>query len=119
MTARDAPQGRGRGQRLQHDTAGLSRLQRRMLRQLQGWTDEIRASGDIRAGVIMEVWGMPWRPGAGYADWTPATRAAYSRILRRLEQRGLVRRVRYGRTQMSRRTTHVRILPQANTWWGG
>jgi hypothetical protein len=90
--------------------ARLSRLQRRLLRQLQAQEAWIRACGDARAQVALFAWGIPWRPGAPYARWTASRRAAYSRALRRLEQRGLLLRVRRGRTRPSRRTTHVRLL---------
>lgn len=43
--------------------------------------------------------GILWRPGADREEWTAVDRANHSRMLRRLEQRGLVRRVRpCGRT---------------------
>jgi hypothetical protein len=88
----------------------LSRLQRRILRQLQAQAAWIRVCGDARAQVALFAWGIPWRPGAPYARWTASRRAAYSRALRRLEQRGLLLRVRRGRQRPSRRTTHVRLL---------
>jgi hypothetical protein len=93
--------------------AHLSRLQRRLLRQLQAQEAWIWACGDARAQVALFAWGVPWRPGAPYVRWTASRRAAYSRALRRLEQRGLLLRVRRGRKRPSRRTTHVRLL---HTW---
>jgi hypothetical protein len=95
--------------------AGLSRLQRHILRLLHEWALQIRDSGDIRAQVILDFWGVPWRPGAHHSHWTASRRAAYSRALRRLEQRGLVLRVSRGRTRTSGRTTHVWIIPRRNT----
>jgi hypothetical protein len=82
--------------------ARLSRLQAQ-----EAW---IRVCGDARAQVALFAWGIPWRPGAPYVRWTASRRAAYSRALRRLEQRGLLLRVRRGRRRTSRRTTHVRLL---------
>ena len=90
--------------------ARLSRLQRRLLRQLQAQAAWIKVCGDARAQVALFAWGIPWRPGAPYARWTASRRAAYSRALRRLEQRGLLLRVRRGRGRTRRRTTHVRLL---------
>jgi hypothetical protein len=90
--------------------ARLSRLQRRLLRQLRAQEAWIWACGDARAQVALFAWGVPWRPGAPYVRWTAAKRAAYSRALRRLEQRGLLLRVRRGRGRTRRRTTHVRLL---------
>jgi len=90
--------------------ARLSRLQRRILRQLQAQAAWIRVCGDARAQVALFAWGIPWRPGAPYVHWTASRRAAYSRALRRLEQRGLLLRVQRGRRRPSRRTTHVRLL---------
>src|SRR5919109_1265239 len=88
----------------------LSRLQRRILRQLQAQAAWIRVCGDARAQVALFAWGIPWRPGAPYARWTASRRAAYSRALRRLEQRGLLLRVRRGRQRPRRRPPHVRVL---------
>jgi hypothetical protein len=90
--------------------ARLSRLQRRILRQLRAREAWIWASGDGRAQIALFAWGIPWRPGAHYARWTASRRAAYSRALQRLEQRGLLLRVRRGRQRRSRRTTHVRLI---------
>jgi hypothetical protein len=67
-------------------------------------------SGDGRVQVMLFAWGIPWRPGAHHARWTASRRAAHSRALRRLEQRGLLLRVRRGRKRTSRRTTHVRLI---------
>ena len=40
--------------------ADLSPLQRRILRQLQAQAACIRAYGEIRARIILDVWGVPW-----------------------------------------------------------
>jgi hypothetical protein len=91
--------------------ARLSRLQRRILRQLRAQMAWIQAHGNARAQVVLFVWGVPWRLSAHAPRWTAAKRAAYSRALGRLEQRGLLLRVRRGRKATSHRTTHVRLLP--------
>jgi ribosomal protein S19E (S16A) len=90
---------------------GLSRLQRRILRQLQARAAWIRVSGDIRVPVILDMLGAPWRPSVGRKRWTAAKRRAYSMALRHLEQRGLLLRVRRGRKASSQRTSRVRIIP--------
>jgi hypothetical protein len=43
--------------------ARLSRLQRRLLRQLRAQEAWIQAHGDARAQVALFAWGIPWRPG--------------------------------------------------------
>jgi ribosomal protein S19E (S16A) len=98
--------------------AGLSRLQRRILRHLQAQAAGISASGDVRARVVLDVFGVPWHPRAGRRRWTAAQRASYSRALRRLEQRGLLARVNRGRQATGRRTTHVRLWPRGSPWDG-
>jgi hypothetical protein len=99
--------------------AGLSGLQRRILRQLQAQAAGIGASCDVRAQVILDVLGVPWRPRAGRKRWTAAQRASHSRALRRLERRGLLVRVQRGCQATGRRTTHVRLWPRGRPWWDG
>jgi DNA-binding MarR family transcriptional regulator len=74
----------------------LSQLQRKILL----WIGEVRQ----RTRLV----DVPWTPSHGlypmaeHPHWTPADRAVVSRALRRLEQRGLLRRT-------NARTTHVRL----------
>jgi hypothetical protein len=99
--------------------AGLSRLQRRILRQLQAQAAGISGSGDMRAQVVLDVFGVPWRPRAGRQRWTATQRASYSRALRRLERRGLLLRVRRGYQATSGRTLYVRMTPHRPGSWNG
>src|SRR5919197_1602083 len=92
--------------------ARLSRLQRRILRQLQAQAAWIRACGDARAQVALFAWGIPWRPGVPYVRWTASRRAAYSRALRPLAQRGLLLRVRRRRRRERPGPRPARLLPR-------
>jgi DNA-binding MarR family transcriptional regulator len=58
----------------------------------------------------MDVWGVPWR---STRSATPAVRAAVSRALKRLEQRGLV--VRSNQVSGGPWTTHVKLTEIGRT----
>ena len=89
----------------------LGALQQRILWSVEVVTLRVKLYGTVEAKATLAAWGVRWKPGAGDPDWGPAKRAAYSRALCRLEQRGLILR-RNWRIPHSRRTTHVQLLPQ-------
>jgi hypothetical protein len=90
---------------------GLSSLQQRMLdyadrgRLQQGclwnsvpWLDEHRSMPVNRPDLDLDQSIIPGKPAS---EWTPAQRAVVSRALARLEQRGLITRVKDGRRTRS------------------
>lgn len=80
---------------------GLSWSQRRLLRQLFALQQEASAEAE---GVLWEP--AKWQRQEG-KPWTESARAATSRTLRRLEERGLL--VRLGGGEERRRTDRVRL----------
>jgi hypothetical protein len=69
-TARSTNQRLGTRQKIQPDTVRLSRLQRRILRWLKAEATRIREFGSIRAEVVLDILGVPRRPGARGARHT-------------------------------------------------
>jgi hypothetical protein len=94
-----------------HSEGRLSWLQEKILVRLGAPSARIEAYGTAEAKATLAAWGVPWKPGINDPRWTPAKRAACARSLRRLEQRGLALR-RHRRGPMSRRTTHILLLPR-------
>ena len=99
---------------------GLSKLQGAILRSL--WHVTTLVEAEVEGAASSDHWGIPWHPRGNAPRWTASNRAAVSRALRRLEQRGLL--VRMNRTvtigvsdsatggpprMASRRTSEVRL----------
>jgi hypothetical protein len=93
-----------------HGRVVLSPLQRQILLKIGEMVLRIKVHGSAEGKAALNTWGIPWRPSTGDARWTPSQRSAWSRSLRRLEQRGLVLR-RNWRNPHGRRTTHI-VLSQ-------
>ena len=87
---------------------GLSWAQRDILVYLWEETQRYEAHGD-RGRDQARGWGIPWRPSRIYRDLTRSDRAAISRSIRRMEERGLLYRL--NDWSGKRRTTHVRLTP--------
>jgi hypothetical protein len=84
-----------------HSEGRLNWLQEKILVRLGAPSARIEAYGTAEAKATLAAWGVPWKPGINDPRWTPAKRAACARSLRR-NRRG----------PMSRRTTHILLLPR-------
>ncbi len=87
---------------------GLSSVQRDVLAYLWEETQRYEAHSD-HFHREARVWGVRWRPNRIYLDLTPSNRAAISRSIRRMEERGLLYRLNH--CTEGRRTTCVRLTP--------
>ncbi len=95
-------------------TAGkrLSVHQRAILIHLWEETQRCEGHSDRARRIARQGWGVRWKPSQVWTktELTPSHRAAMSRSLRRMEERGLLHRLNdwTGR----RRTTCVRLTPE-------